>query len=91
MNPPESVTPPHGASQGHLPVSGHSVDPSKAPEACGCWTCDQTWRRTQPWPAIVLGGMILCPLCGNKRCPRAAHHDNGCTRSNEPGQPGSGY
>lgn len=35
--------------------------------------------------------MILCPLCGNKRCPRATDHENACTNSNAPGQPGSSY
>lgn len=35
--------------------------------------------------------MILCPVCGNKRCPRANDHRNECTGSNEPGQPGSAY
>lgn len=35
--------------------------------------------------------MVLCPECGNKRCPRATDHLNACTRSNEPGQPGSAY
>lgn len=33
--------------------------------------------------------MVLCDKCGNKRCPRASHHNNACTNSNEPGQPGS--
>jgi Zn finger protein HypA/HybF involved in hydrogenase expression len=35
--------------------------------------------------------MILCPTCGNKRCPKANDHTNACTGSNEPGQPGSAY
>jgi hypothetical protein len=35
--------------------------------------------------------MILCPDCGNKRCPKANDHDNACTGSNELGQPGSAY
>lgn len=35
--------------------------------------------------------MIVCPECGNKRCPKASHHANACTHSNEPGQPGSVY
>ena len=35
--------------------------------------------------------MILCPTCGNKRCPHATNHENQCTGSNEPGQPGSSY
>jgi hypothetical protein len=33
--------------------------------------------------------MIVCPLCGNKRCPHASDHRNACTNSNESGQPGS--
>lgn len=35
--------------------------------------------------------MILCPKCGNKRCPHATDHALACTRSNEPGQKGSVY
>jgi hypothetical protein len=35
--------------------------------------------------------MRLCPTCGNKRCPKATNHDNACTNSNEPNQPGSCY
>jgi Zn finger protein HypA/HybF involved in hydrogenase expression len=51
--------------------------------ACWCETC-------QP---ITLSDMrmVLCPDCGNKRCPHATHHENACTGSNEPGQPGSSY
>ena len=35
--------------------------------------------------------MILCPTCGNKRCPKASDHNLACTNSNEPGQDGSVY
>jgi hypothetical protein len=35
--------------------------------------------------------MILCPECGNKRCPKASDHRLDCTGSNEPGQSGSVY
>lgn len=35
--------------------------------------------------------MIVCPDCGNKRCPRANQHDLGCSGSNDVGQPGSAY
>ncbi len=35
--------------------------------------------------------MVLCPECGNKRCPKANDHRNACTGSNEPGQPESAY
>ena len=35
--------------------------------------------------------MILCPECGNKRCPKASDELLECTNSNEPGQVGSIY
>lgn len=34
---------------------------------------------------------VVCPECGNKRCPQANDHRNACTGSNEPGQEGSAY
>lgn len=34
---------------------------------------------------------VVCPDCGNKRCPHANDHRNDCTGSNEPGQIGSAY
>lgn len=45
------------------------------------------------WLAIPaeMTRMILCPKCGNKRCPHATDHRNACTGSNEPGQKGSAY
>jgi hypothetical protein len=58
---------------------------------CGCYHCASA--RIEPVSGFpeVLTRMILCPTCGNKRCPRATHHKNECTSSNEPGQPGSRY
>lgn len=35
--------------------------------------------------------MILCPVCGNKRCPKASDHRLDCSGSNEQGQQGSVY
>ena len=35
--------------------------------------------------------MILCPDCGNKRCPKASDHRLDCTGSNEQGQAGRVY
>lgn len=40
---------------------------------------------------FFIGHPSIYSKCGNKRCPCAAHHDNVCTGSNEPGQPGSLY
>lgn len=56
---------------------------STANPDCWCRTC-------RP---VTLNDMrfVVCPDCGNKRCPRANDHRNACTGSNEPGQEGSAY
>lgn len=56
---------------------------SSANPDCWCRTC-------RP---VDLNDMrfIVCPDCGNKRCPRANDHRNACTGSNEPGQEGGAY
>jgi len=64
--------------------------------ACRCHQCIEdfaiVYKITEelqlPWSAIH---MILCPECGNKRCPKASNHRFACTGSNEPGQKGSIY
>lgn len=35
--------------------------------------------------------MVVCAICGNKRCPHGTDHRLPCTNSNEPGQLGSRY
>ena len=52
---------------------------------CRCWC--QTCRP------VTMNDMrfVVCPECGNKRCPHANDHNNACTGSNEPGQIGSAY
>lgn len=57
---------------------------SRAAGLCVCWRC--LAERDE-----VRGFMVLCPECGNKRCPKASDHALECTGSNEPGQPGSVY
>lgn len=56
---------------------------------CGCWTCVDEVVSARPFPDNLSFPFIVCATCGNKRCPRAEHHDNDCTHSNAPGQPGS--
>jgi hypothetical protein len=58
-------------------------DATPTPGECWCETCRPNTK--------LESRMILCPVCGNKRCPRATHHDNACTGSNEPGQRGSSW
>lgn len=53
---------------------------------CWCHTC-----RPVAWDPPEDNRMILCPRCGNKRCPKANDHRNDCTASNARGQPGSAY
>jgi hypothetical protein len=52
---------------------------------CMCRRCTPK-ERLMDRPA-----MILCNICGNKRCPHATDHYLECTNSNEPGQNGSIY
>ena len=40
---------------------------------------------------VLLTRMVLCIICGNKRCPKATNHRLECTNSNELGQEGSDY
>ncbi|WP_312068681.1 hypothetical protein [Lelliottia nimipressuralis] len=56
-----------------------------SPVITDCWC-----RTCRP---INLNDMrfVVCPDCGNKRCPHANDHRNACTGSNEPGQEGSAY
>ena len=61
-----------------------------APERCECHQCIKDNRLGGDVP-LYFQKMIVCPQCGNKRCPRANDHRNECTESNEPGQPGSAY
>lgn len=62
------------------------------PDACWCSTCEDAVLAGLPFFEQVLKRrFIVCPICGNKRCPRATDHALACTNSNEPGQPGSRY
>lgn len=51
--------------------------------ACWCETCRPITLHDMR--------MVLCPTCGNKRCPHATDHQNACSGSNEPGQHGSSW
>lgn len=66
------------------------------PGLAGCSRCESDRlaaraAETGNWLDGILTGMMCCPECGNKRCPKAAWHANACTASNEPGQPGYSY
>lgn len=62
-------------------------------EAPDCYFCAKERDNRSPvgrnfW---TISRMYVCPICGNKRCPKATYHVFNCTRSNEPGQQGSRY
>lgn len=68
-----------GGSGVFTKVAGsHTIGP-----VCACATCTPN--------TIESARMVLCPTCGNKRCPHATHHIYSCTGSNAPGQLGSSY
>ena len=60
------------------------------PPVADCLRC-----AAAPWALaghpVHIDRMIVCPTCGNKRCPKATDHDLPCSGSNEPGQAGSAY
>ena len=62
-------------------------------EWCPCITCEGELAETfgRLTGDLYFSGFIVCPNCGNKRCPKATLHSNECSGSNEPGQTGSVY
>lgn len=69
--------------------------PLKTSLNCECHRCIAEFKLGQQvgfmWLPLSSTKIILCPLCGCKRCPRASDHDLACTDSNDPGQAGSVY
>lgn len=61
-----------------------------ADDCNNCYECLKDKKEGNGLPTVVTR-MILCPTCGNKRCPKATDHNLDCTNSNESGQPGSRY
>lgn len=64
------------------------ICPMSMPHPCRCAVCGRTMNEGGLLFGITNGtaGMQVCPLCGNKRCPRALSPLYHCTRSNEPDQ-----
>ena len=76
-------TPALNSVQSVVTAQGKWIPVSEQKPDCWCRTC-------RP---VVLNDMrfVVCPDCGNKRCPRANDHRDACAGSNEPGQEGSVY
>ena len=52
-------------------------------QKCWCTTCRPITMTDMRF--------VVCPDCGNKRCPKANDHRNACTNNNEVGQKGSSW
>jgi hypothetical protein len=89
----DAITVPHAAllpifQAASAALAQPASEPAQAvPEASkkGCWctTCRPI--------TFTDSRFVVCPECGNKRCPKAHNHALACTNSNETGQPGSSW
>lgn len=86
-----TATPPGSRSGLSALLLAAGVAPDTGPARVGCGGCHRcldgvTGTAGLPVSTLI---MIVCPQCGNKRCPKATDHRLDCTGSNEPGQAGS--
>lgn len=72
---------------------GNAMKQSKIEAECVCHRCieENNVRLPNSPFKVNMCFMILCPICGNKRCPHASDHRLACTNSNDVGQKGSIY
>ena len=71
--------------------SGIAIDAEKILAECDAFNAPDCWCRTCRPVTMTDMRFVVCPDCGNKRCPHANDHRHECTGSNEPGQEGSAY
>ncbi|EPG4961592.1 hypothetical protein M2O49_004334 [Citrobacter amalonaticus] len=71
--------------------SGIEIDAEKIFAERDALNAPDCWCRTCRPITLTDMRFVVCPDCGNKRCPHANDHRNACTGSNEPGQEGSAY
>ena len=71
--------------------SGIAIDGEKIFAERDALNAPDYWCRTCRPITLTDMRFVVCPECGNKRCPHANDHRNACTGSNEPGQEGSAY
>ncbi|WP_228530449.1 hypothetical protein [Citrobacter amalonaticus] len=71
--------------------SGIEIDAEKIFAECDDLNAPDCWCRACRPITLTDMRFVVCPECGNKRCPHANDHRNACTGSNEPGQEGSAY
>ncbi|MCM7094969.1 hypothetical protein [Enterobacter kobei] len=71
--------------------SGIAIDAEKIFAERDALNAPDCWCRTCRPVTFSDSRFVVCPECGNKRCPHANDHRNACTGSNEPVQEGSAY
>ncbi|HHJ4376157.1 TPA: hypothetical protein ACQJWS_000820 [Citrobacter freundii] len=71
--------------------SGIEIDAEKIFAERDVLNTPDCWCRTCRPVTVTDMRFVVCPDCGNKRCPHANDHRNACTGSNEPGQEGGEY
>lgn len=71
--------------------SGIEIDAEKIFAERDALNTPDCWCRTCRPVTVTDMRFVVCPECGNKRCPHANDHRNACTGSNAPGQEGSAY
>lgn len=71
--------------------SGIAIDDEKIKAERDALNEPTCWCHTCRPVTVTDMRFVVCPDCGNKRCPHANDHRNTCTGSNEPGQEGSAY
>ncbi|VAM01080.1 Uncharacterised protein [Enterobacter hormaechei] len=71
--------------------SGIEIDAEKIFAERDALNAPDCWCRTCRPVTISDMRFVVCPECGNKRCPHANDHRHACTGSNDPGQEGSAY
>lgn len=71
--------------------SGIEIDAEKIFAERDALNAPDCWCRTCRPVTFSDSRFVVCPECGNKRCPHANDHRNACSGSNEPGQEGSAY
>lgn len=72
-------------------ISGIAIDAEKILAERDALNEPTCWCRTCRPVTVTDMRFVVCPQCGNKRCPHANDCRNACTGSNEPGQEGSAY
>lgn len=71
--------------------SGIAIDAKKIFAERDALNAPDCWCRTCRPITLTDMRFVVCPDCGNKRCPHANDHRNACSGSNEQGQEGSAY